>query len=481
MARWGGEMEFDFVEDGGSESGSFVATAKVVQFIRNHLARNEIEHAVRLYEQAGAQAAEELLKDATTASLNSQKALADMFVMARDFAQAARIYELGRRWTDAARMFEQSGDFVSAARCFQKDGDPLRTAAALERAGNPAAALEHYLKAGANEAAAECLARQHRFFEAAQLYQKLGNVRGEVEMLRLVPVADPNRMSGVRRLAGLLEQFGHAQHATQLIMDTVRQIPAAQGDGHLMIQLIRLLESLGRTDQAARLRVHVKQLGGAAVETRALPETAGQPPAFTGAVTPMASPPPAAPAYAAPQPAAPAAPTDPFSTLRDPFGGGAQQPQQIPPEMNQQGSSDAYAFLKQIPIFGELTLQDMKDLYRLCQDVSFAPGTTIIEQGVKGRGLTIILDGQVNVVLVQNGQTTQLAQMGPGKYVGEISLVDDVPTSARVVAHTPVRALFLPRERFDHFLYSREAAAMRIYRLFTRTLAERLRAANQRK
>ena len=477
MSRWAGEMEFDFVED-NQGAGSFVTTGKVVQFIRSHLARNEIQQAVRLYEQAGPGTADALLDDAKSASLDSQKALADMFVMARDFGTAARIYELAKRNTDAANMHEKAGDYASAARCFQADGESLRAAAALERAGNPAAAYDLYQKAGAHDAMAECLARQHRFWEAAQLYGHLRNIRGEVEMLRLVPVGDPNRMAAVRRLATLLEQYGHAAQATQLIVDTVRAIPSAQGDGHLMIQLIRLLEAQGRSDQAAKLRAHVKQLGGASVETPAL-NAPGAPAAVIPTVT-AASAPAATPARGADPTASPVMAPDPFDTLRDPFssapaadGGGAAA-------AASQGA-DAYAFLKSIPIFGELAMGDMKDLYRLCQDVSFAPGHVIIEQGVKGTGLTIVLEGTVKVLLVQGDKTVPLAELGSGKYVGEVSLVDDAPTSARVVAHSPVRALFLPRERFDHFLYSREGAAMRIYRLFTRTLAERLRVANQRK
>ncbi|MBI5497006.1 MAG: cyclic nucleotide-binding domain-containing protein [Deltaproteobacteria bacterium] len=464
MTRWAGEMEFDFVE-GGESSGQFVTTGKVVQFIRTHLARKEVEHAARLYEQSGGAVAAQLLEDAKSSSVDSQKALGDMFVMARDFATAAKCYEMGRRWADAARTYEQAADFASAARMFEKDGDKMRAAQALERAGHGAQALVLYEAAGAHEVMAECLARQGRLFEAASYYQRLGNVRGEVECLRLVPVADPGRVAAVKRLAALMAQYGHAQQAGQLIVETLRQIPAAQQDRELQEGLARILEGLGRTDQAQQIRA---MLAG-----------------------PQAAPPPPAPAaptsvpFTRPAPAA--APKDPFATLSDPFGGGgggggggaAPQVEAGPAPAS---SSDAYGFLKSIPIFGELNLQDMKDLYRLCEERDFPPGTIIIEQGVRGNGLTIILGGQVGVLRVdQGGATTPLATLGTGKYVGEISLVDDAPTSARVVASGPVRALFLPRERFEHFLYSRETAALRIYRLFTRTLAERLRQANLRR
>jgi tetratricopeptide (TPR) repeat protein len=461
MARWAGEMEFDFVE-GQETGGQFVTTGKVVAFIRSHLARKEIENAARLYEQAGQGVAQALIEEAKSASIDSQKALGDMFVMARDFATAAHIYEMARRWPDAARTYEQAGDYASAARCFDKDGDKLKAAKALERSGNAGGAMVLYEAAGAHEVLAECLARQNRFFEAAVYYQKLGNVRGEIECLRLVPINDPGRIQAVKRLAGLMEQYGHAQAGGQLIVETLRAIPAAQQDSQLQLQLAGILERMGRVDQAQRIRALLA--GGAPPPPSA--------PAPVPAAAPFAPPP------------VQVIPKDPFDSLADPFGGGGggQQQAQAQQQPAASNNADAYAFLKSIPIFGELNLQDMKDLYRLCEEKDFPNGTVIIEQGVRGNGLTIILDGNVAVLRVDaNGATTPLATLAKGKYVGEVSLVDDAPTSARVTAQGPVRALFLPRERFDHFLYSREAAALRIYRLFTRTLAERLRQANQRR
>jgi CRP-like cAMP-binding protein len=45
-----------------------------------------------------------------------------------------------------------------------------------------------------------------------------------------------------------------------------------------------------------------------------------------------------------------------------------------------------------------------------------------------------------------------------------------------VRARTAVRALRITRAGFQHYLDTHEAAALRIYRLFTRNLAARVRA-----
>ncbi len=69
-----------------------------------------------------------------------------------------------------------------------------------------------------------------------------------------------------------------------------------------------------------------------------------------------------------------------------------------------------------------------------------------------------------------------LNTLGVGGYVGEISLLLDGPTSARVTARSAVKALFISREAFTQYLFNTPAAAAKIYRLFSNNLAERVRA-----
>src|SRR5690606_36534135 len=85
-------------------------------------------------------------------------------------------------------------------------------------------------------------------------------------------------------------------------------------------------------------------------------------------------------------PAQAAAPRDPFAGLVDPFTGksGTPQPQH-----------DAYTFLKGIPIFAELRAEDMRDLYRSCEEITYGHDEVIVEQGVPGRGLFVIVHGDV--------------------------------------------------------------------------------------
>jgi tetratricopeptide (TPR) repeat protein len=459
MARWAGEMEFEF--DAGSDA--FVATDKVLVFLRTHLARGEVQQAARLYEDSGASCAKELLAEAKVASSTTQKAMAEMFLLARDFKSAAVVFELARQLDRAASLYEQGLDFENAARAWEAVGDRLRAAVCLERIGKVDAAINLYKAAGPSQAMAELLARQGRYYDAAMVYRHIFNLKAEIEMLRMVPATAENRVPAVLRLAELLEQYNHLDQAIGLLLDTIRTVEAARFHLPMYSQLARLLENSGRLAEAAQVRARMQnQLAPGAAAT----------PTAASAAAPMAAAPPPAPAPAV-GPATAATARDPFASLVDPFGGKGGQGAAAQP--------DAYAFLKDIPIFAELRGEDMRDLYRACEEVNYGSGETIVEQGVPGRGLYVIVQGDVQVRRVDVTGDTVLARLTPGSYVGELSLLDASPTSARVVAVGPVFCLFISAERFEQFIMSHDEAARRIYRLFARTLAERLRTANQRK
>jgi len=479
-----GEMEFEFIEG----QGDFVATDKVLVFLRQHLAKGEVQLAARLYEDSGANCAADLLREGKSSSSTTQKAMAEMFLVARDFKNAAVVFEMARGLERAAQLYEQGLDFENAARVYEKTGDLLRAAVCLERAGQIERAVALYKKAGPSQGLAEALARQGHYFDAAAVYRHIFNLKAEIEMLRLVPATSENRVTAVLRLCELLEQYNYPDQAVGLLIETVRTVEAARFHLAMYSQLARLLDSMGRGAEANQVRARMQnQLApnaGAGAGTGGLgaatPLTVG--PAMLMPVGPAPAPAPApapvsvlgvpprpSPPAALAEAAAPA--RDPFPNLADPFGKGGSA----------NAGGDAYSHLKNIPIFAELAAQDMRELYRACDDVSFAHQQVLIEQGVPGPGLVVIVQGNVRVLRGDAMGVTELARLGPGSYVGELSLIDAAPTSARVVADGSVLGLRISRERFSQYILNHETAAFRIFQLFARTLAERLRTANLRK
>jgi putative peptide zinc metalloprotease protein len=108
----------------------------------------------------------------------------------------------------------------------------------------------------------------------------------------------------------------------------------------------------------------------------------------------------------------------------------------------------AVAELRELPPFASLEPDELSDLLRHGDWVTFAPGEVIIHQGDVGDAFYAIRSGQAEVS--RDGE--RIATMGPGTHVGEIALLSNVPRTATVTASTPLRAYRLDREGFDRLV-----------------------------
>ncbi len=439
--------------------------------IRDRLAKGELDAAIALHEEDDGRHAGELITLARTESADVQRRYADMFRRARDFRSAAAVLESAKAIREAATLYEQAADFSSSGRCWEAAGDISRAAAAWGKSGEVDRALSLHSRLGPTEAMAELLARIGRTAEAADVYRQLGHVAGELAILQLVPMDDPGRIEATMRAAELLRSEGRSDEAIPILVDTIKQSREGRRDRRTAVLLISVLEELGRPEHADQVRRHLEKISADASPEKP-PAVAAPRPTFSQTVLPD-------------KPAASAAPIHPALRGREPLPTvsrlepvGATPAGPMSPIIT---ARDGYAKLKEIPLFGQLAIDDMRELFRLAREIRFRDEQVVIEQGVPGKGLFVIIAGGVRVVRVDpRGEAVTVARRGPGECVGEMSLIEEQPTVARVVAAGEAAMLFISRERFLVFLESHEAAALRIYRHFTTSLSERLREATTR-
>ena len=93
-------------------------------------------------------------------------------------------------------------------------------------------------------------------------------------------------------------------------------------------------------------------------------------------------------------------------------------------------------------------------------------GDGIVKEGSAGTGFHLILDGAVEV---RSGGTL-LAKLGLGQYFGEMSILDDGPASADVVALENSKCLVLSAAAFKTLVTQNRAVALKIFREFARRL-----------
>lgn len=117
-------------------------------------------------------------------------------------------------------------------------------------------------------------------------------------------------------------------------------------------------------------------------------------------------------------------------------------------------------FLKTVPLFRSLTPADLDAFGRLLRLKSYPKGSVILFEDDQGDSLFIVRAGRVKVVLVaEDGREVILGILGPGEHFGELSLIDDEPRSAHVVAMEECSLLVLRREDFKRRVEQEPAVA----------------------
>ncbi|MGH7350711.1 MAG: cyclic nucleotide-binding domain-containing protein, partial [Candidatus Rokuibacteriota bacterium] len=87
--------------------------------------------------------------------------------------------------------------------------------------------------------------------------------------------------------------------------------------------------------------------------------------------------------------------------------------------------------------------------------IEMAPGELVLSEGTRGPGLYVVLEGLVEIFL-PDGTTgrarrpteVHLNTMGPGRCLGEYSLIDEHTTSAAARAMARAKLFFLSCEEF---------------------------------
>lgn len=130
---------------------------------------------------------------------------------------------------------------------------------------------------------------------------------------------------------------------------------------------------------------------------------------------------------------------------------------------------------KQARLFGELTDEELKIFADTAQQVELESGATIIEEGKPGDAIYIVEEGQVVVTKTENEVKSVIVTLEKGEQFGEMSLIENAPTSASVSADGRVVLLKIPRDKFLGILEQNDKIAAKIYKALATSLSRRLR------
>ena len=125
---------------------------------------------------------------------------------------------------------------------------------------------------------------------------------------------------------------------------------------------------------------------------------------------------------------------------------------------------------KVLYILGELEDTDLQWLLDAGKAHSVAAGSALIREGQEADHLFIIISGELSV---QKG-TLELARLGSGEVVGEMSMLDSRPPSATVIAREDALVFAVPHRNLRAKLTQDTGFGARFYRALCVFLANRL-------
>ena len=119
-------------------------------------------------------------------------------------------------------------------------------------------------------------------------------------------------------------------------------------------------------------------------------------------------------------------------------------------------------------------LKDFMEVHKVPQWMA------LVKQGDAGDGVYFVLQGELRARVMAGDKETILATFGPGDFFGDMSLFDQGPRSADVIANADSIVLKMSDVAFERLTREAPALATPFLQATARTLAARIRADNQR-
>jgi hypothetical protein len=149
------------------------------------------------------------------------------------------------------------------------------------------------------------------------------------------------------------------------------------------------------------------------------------------------------------------------------------------PALTTPGGIDPRA-LRRIKILAGMTDEQLERFAQFVEFEQVPQWSVIVKQGDPGDTMYFILEGELRVRINVLGKETILATLGAGDFFGDVSLFDQGPRSADVVANSDSLVVRISAAAFERLAQEAPEIATPFLRAVGRTLSARIRTDNKR-
>lgn len=132
--------------------------------------------------------------------------------------------------------------------------------------------------------------------------------------------------------------------------------------------------------------------------------------------------------------------------------------------------------MRDAPMFKYLSYRELVTLMNLTYTLTVRDQEMIIEEGVTGDEMFILVQGNAQVLKGEQ----EIARLPHGSHFGEMALIDNAPRSATIKAIGPTRMLVVGRKQFYEYIRKDAAAGVKLLWSFLQILTIRLRSTDER-
>jgi HEAT repeat protein len=130
-------------------------------------------------------------------------------------------------------------------------------------------------------------------------------------------------------------------------------------------------------------------------------------------------------------------------------------------------------FLKRVPLFADLSPEDLKHVAEVATEHAYPDGEVIAEQGEAGDEMHIVVAGEIRVLVGHDGEPPhEVARRSVGEYVGEMAIIGQEARMASLACAGSVRTLSLDQRSFQRILRERPDVSLAVMRVLSDRLRE---------
>jgi CRP/FNR family transcriptional regulator, cyclic AMP receptor protein len=104
--------------------------------------------------------------------------------------------------------------------------------------------------------------------------------------------------------------------------------------------------------------------------------------------------------------------------------------------------------LARVPLFSKLSSKQRETIRGLLSEVEVPAGAKLTREGERGQEFFVIIAGTASV----ERAGVHVADVGPGDFQGELSLLDGGPRTATVTATSPITIMVASQREFEALL-----------------------------